>query len=228
MPFLKILKITIVLVLLGALCTVALEGCNALYKGPPSDHFDGLRFFNKEPDHTFTDMLKWLWEMETVIIEMDWWQEYILRSADVKITFVHAQHNSGRDPFRKNRTLWGGFIIGGSDGKIYFAGDTGYGQFLNSIKDRFAHFRLTIFPIGSYEKRWFMKTQHMNPDDAVKAHKLLESEQSIGIHFGTFLEHPEQLIDEHEKDLLAALNKYKVLESEFWILKFGEGRYVPK
>jgi L-ascorbate metabolism protein UlaG (beta-lactamase superfamily) len=49
-------------------------------------------------------------------------------------------------------------------------------------------------PIGSYEKRWFMKSQHMNPDDAVNAHMILDSSQSIGIHYGTFAEHPEHLL----------------------------------
>ena len=40
-----------------------------------------------------------------------------------------------------------------------------------------------------------MKNQHMNPDDAVMAHILLRSKQSVGIHFATFAEHPEQAID---------------------------------
>ncbi len=37
------------------LFTLILEGCGApLYKGPTSDHFDGRRFYNAEPDdHTF-------------------------------------------------------------------------------------------------------------------------------------------------------------------------------
>ena len=321
-----------------------------MYQGPVSDHFDGTRFFNEEHDHTFIDMFKWLWEMETVewpewindppqpkpvefvndgsvrvtyinhatiliqmdsiniltdpiwseraspvpwtgtkrirspgikmedlpsinlilishdhydhldiptlkelakrdqpqilvglgaktilesegialVHEMDWWQDYPIQSINMKITFVPALHNSGRILFGGNRTLWGGFVLEGKSGRVYFAGDTGYGQFLNALKERFSEFNLTIFPIGSYEKRWFMKTQHMNPDDAVKAHIFLNSKQSVGIHYGSFLEHPEQTIDNHETDLQAALIKYKVLESEFWILQFGEGRYVQE
>ena len=72
----------------------------------------------------------------------------------------------------------------GTSGRVYFAGDTGYGSFLDKIKERYPGFRLTIFPMGNYEKRWFMKNQHMNPDDAVRAHMLLGSQQSVGIHFG--------------------------------------------
>ena len=71
-----------------------------------------------------------------------------------------------------------------------------------------------------------MKTQHMNPDEAVRIHKMLQVEQSVGIHFGTFEEHPEQTIHAHEKDLKAALEKHHVPESEFCILKFGQGKDV--
>ena len=73
-----------------------------------------------------------------------------------------------------------------------------------------------------------MKNQHMNPDDAVKAHCLLGVEQSVGMHFGTFAEHPEQTIDAHEKDLSIALKKYGLRESAFWSLGFGEGRRVAE
>ena len=311
-----------------------------------SDHFDGQRFFNREPSHNLRDMLKWLWEMERVdwpdwiedpprqkppklvkkgelrvtyvnhgtvliqmdgqniltdpiwsryagpfpwfspkrirspgvefedlpridiilishdhydhldlptlkkltvrdrpwvlaglgvkrylkpelfkkVCEMDWWQEYIHTPSNLKITFVPALHQSGRSPFKNNRTLWGGFVIEGKSERVYFAGDTGFGAFLNDIKNRFQTFRLTIFPIGSYEKRWFMKNQHMNPEDAVRAHLLLKSEQSLGMHYATFREHPEQTIDAHEKDLSNALEQYGLAPERFWILKFGEGR----
>jgi hypothetical protein len=42
------------------------------------------------------------------------------------------------------------------------------------------------------------------------------------------LEHPEQAIDAHEKDLAVALKNYGEKESAFWVLKFGEGREVPQ
>lgn len=337
----KPVQITIVLICL-------LQGCS-YYQGPPSDHFDGSHFFNKEPGHTGHDFLKWIWEMETVewpewvddafqpppaahakegelrvtyvnhatvliqmdriniltdpvwseragplswmgpkrvrapgikiedlpvidvilishdhydhldiaslrqlnenhkpailvglgvkkrlksletkrIVELDWWQEYI-HSTGQKITFVPARHNSGRGIFDKNKTLWGGFVIEGSEGNVLFLGDTAFGEFLSGLNKAFAHFRLAILPIGSYEKRWFMKTQHLNPDDAVRVHDLLKIRKSVGIHFGTFKEHPEQTITAHEDDLRAALIAHGIPESEFWILKFGEGRNIPK
>ena len=54
----------------GALLTVLLFVVTpvwsaSLYTGPISDHFDGERFYNEVPDHTFGAMVKWLWEMKT-------------------------------------------------------------------------------------------------------------------------------------------------------------------
>ena len=326
-----------------------LNACSVPYKGPLTDHFDGSHFFNEEPDHSFTDMIKWIWEMETVtwpewiedpkhpppvkqvrkgglrvtyinhatiliqmdglniltdpiwsrragpfswagpkrirapgiqmkdlpeihyilishdhydhldlptlkklveqhepviltglgvrtllssrnipgVVEMDWWQTYYANVPNVRFNFVPSRHNSGRVPSRHNLTLWGGFVIESPAGEVYYAGDTAYGDFLDGIAQRFNRIRIALFPIGSYEKRWFMKTQHMNPDDAVRAHKMLGAHQSIGFHFGTFKEHPEQTIDAHEKDLNEALIHHGVPLSRFWILQFGEGRNVP-
>lgn len=161
------------------------------------------------------------------IQEMDWWHKYKLSLDSIIITFTPALHCSGRGFFDGNKTLWGGFVISNEFGNIYYAGDTGYGSFLDKLHQYFPEFRLTIFPIGSYEKRWFMKKQHMNPDDAVKAHILLNSKQSIGMHYATFLEHPEQTIDQHEKDLDAAIRSYNLSKEKFVILKFGEGMYIP-
>ena len=322
--------------------------CN-YYQGPPSDHFDGSHFFNKEPEHTFFEHIKWLWDMETVewpdwindppqpppvanikkgelrityinqattliqmdginiltdpiwseragpfswmgskrvrapgvkmedlpnidiilishdhydhldlptleklfkkhqpfvlvglgvkrrlesikqndIIELDWCKEYTY-STDTKITFVPSLHGSGRGLFSGNETLWGGFVIEGSSGRVLFMGDTGFGDFLTDIQKRYPNFQSAILPIENYEKRWFMKTEHMNPDDAVRVHKMLNVTKSVGIHFSTFKEHPEQAINAHEKDLQTALEKYNIQESDFWILKFGEGREVIK
>jgi hypothetical protein len=52
--------------------------------------------------------------------------------------------------------------------------------------------------------------------------------KSVGIHFGTFKEHPEQAIDAHERDLHIALEKYNIPESDFWVMRFGEGQEVIK
>ncbi|MCP4021795.1 MAG: hypothetical protein GY729_08125 [Desulfobacteraceae bacterium] len=343
----KILK-TIIKVWPAFLLILLIQGC-ASYQGQVSDHFDGNKFYNPEPDHTFFEHIKWMWEMETVewpdwiedsrqpappeqvknkalrvtyvnhatvliqmdginiltdpiwsnkagplswfgagrirapgikikdlpeihlilishdhydhldipslklivnkhqpiiiaglgvrqrlssinarqVVELDWWEDYDF-SKEIKVTFVPARHNSGRGFFDSNKTLWGGFVVQGNAGNLIFMGDTALGEFAGKIQKKYDGFRLAILPVGSYKKRWFMKNQHMNPDDAVRFHKMIKAKKSMGIHFATFKEHPEQTVDAHEKDLALAIKTHGLPTSDFWILKFGEGRDVPQ
>ena len=99
--------------------------------------------------------------------ELDWWQS--TEVAGLRITYVPAQHFSARTPFDRNRSLWGGFVI---------AGRRGHGLFRRRQRlvpafrrDRPAPSRridLALLPIGAYEPRWFMRTQHMDPGEAVR------------------------------------------------------------
>jgi L-ascorbate metabolism protein UlaG (beta-lactamase superfamily) len=164
------------------------------------------------------------------VAALDWWQAYDALPNGLKIVFVPARHGSGRGLFDRDKTLWGGFVITSAAGDIYFAGYTGYGDFFGDIRERFAPLRLTILPIGHYEPRWMMEPVHMTPDDAVRAHVLLKSRQSVGMHFGTFHGaggHNNETFDQHETDLRAALEQHAVPASEFRLLGFGEGKDLP-
>ena len=76
--------------------------------------------------------------------------------------------------------------------------------------------------IGAYEPRWFMKPMHMNPAEAVRAHRDLGAKQSIGMHFGTFQLTPEA-IDQPQADLTAR-SPEAVFRKEFVTLHEGETR----
>jgi len=45
---------------------------------------------------------------------------------------------------------------------------------------------LAAFPIGAYEPRWFMRTMHCDPAEAVEMHGLVGARVSVGLHSGTF------------------------------------------
>ena len=151
--------------------------------------------------------------------ELDWWQRAITPPMPITLTLAH--HFSARGPFDRNRALWGGFMIRVADRHIYFAGDTAYAPLFREIRDRLGAPDLSLLPIGAYEPRWFMRSVHMNPAEAVQAHLDLRSAQSIGMHFGTF-----QLTTEGINEPLAALEDARkarnVSELQFRTLGFGE------
>ena len=81
--------------------------------------------------------------------------------------------------------------------------------------------RLAILPIGAYEPRWFMKDQHMNPSDAVKALADCGAAQALAHHHGTF-QLTDEAIDAPVDALHAALDEGKIPREKFVALKPGQ------
>jgi L-ascorbate metabolism protein UlaG (beta-lactamase superfamily) len=154
--------------------------------------------------------------------DMDWWDEYIIHEK-VKVNFVPAIHWSGRYGLvGNNRTLWGGFVISTGKEQIYFSGDTAFsGDVFKKIADKFHNLKIALIPIGAYEPRWFMKTHHINPEEAVAIHKILGVKTSIAAHFGSFALSAEGE-GKPEQDLRSAMRKAKIGMDRFLILKHGE------
>jgi L-ascorbate metabolism protein UlaG (beta-lactamase superfamily) len=116
--------------------------------------------------------------------ELDWGDTLI--TAGCTVHGVPALHFSARTPFDRNRTLWCGFILETSRGRVYFAGDTAFGEHFAQIRERHGAPRLALLPIGAYDPRWFMSAVHMSPEDAIRAHQILGAKTSVAIHHGTF------------------------------------------
>jgi L-ascorbate metabolism protein UlaG (beta-lactamase superfamily) len=153
--------------------------------------------------------------------DLDWWEQMDL-SEKVKVQSVPAQHFSGRGSLDRDATLWCGYTINTTAGKIYFAGDTGYNEkTFKEIGDRCGGMRLSIIPIGAYKPRWFMSPIHTDPEEAVKIHLDVKSKVSIASHFGTF-PLADDAFDDPLKDLAMARTKHNVDEKEFVIMKEGE------
>jgi len=154
--------------------------------------------------------------------ELDWWDAVGVGDA-LTVTFVPAQHFSARGLFDRRKSLWGGFVIEAGGRRVYFGGDTGYSTHFADIRTRLGPPDVALLGIGSYEPRWFMRPVHMNPAEAVRAHRDLGARASIGMHFGTF-QLTAEAIDAPQAELKRALADSGVAESAFVTLHEGETR----
>ena len=157
------------------------------------------------------------------VTEGDWGDRVELGDG-VAATFAPAQHWSKRGFHDRNMALWSAFVLETPAGIVYFAGDTGYGtgDHFREIRRGFGSVRLALLPIGAYEPRWFMHSQHMNPEEAVKAHLELDSDLSVGIHHGT-VQLTDEAIDEPAAALARALQAHDVEPQRFRVLDPGAG-----
>ncbi|KAJ7329562.1 hypothetical protein JRQ81_015736 [Phrynocephalus forsythii] len=160
------------------------------------------------------------------VIELDWWGENCVPGHDaVTFVFTPAQHWSKRTAMDENRVLWGSWSVLGPWNRFFFAGDTGYCVAFEEIGKRYGPFDLAAIPIGAYEPRWFMKYQHVDPEEAVRIHIDTQAKKSVGIHWGTFALANEYYLDPPAK-LKEALDRYGLQTEDFFVLKHGESQDI--
>jgi L-ascorbate metabolism protein UlaG (beta-lactamase superfamily) len=157
--------------------------------------------------------------------DIDWWQTTSV-TPSLRVAGVPAQHWSARSLNDRRRTLWLGFVIVGSGGPIYFAGDTGFGEFLTTIRDRFAPFRFAILPIGPIRPASAMRPRHLSPRDAVHAFELLHASAAMSMHFGTFRQGGDS-DGEALDSLRVAIGDEGPCAQRFWALRNGQSWQVP-
>jgi L-ascorbate metabolism protein UlaG (beta-lactamase superfamily) len=156
------------------------------------------------------------------VVELAWWQTHEVPG--VKITLVPAHHWSMRVPWDRNKRLWGGFVYESSEGTTYHSGDTALSeQVFRSIQERCPKIDWAMLPIGAYEPRWFMKAQHMSPDDAGEAFELLQARTFCAMHWGTFKLTDEPL-DDPPKRIRAYFDERKLAPERLWVMDIGETR----
>ncbi|MCX4248018.1 MBL fold metallo-hydrolase [Paraliomyxa miuraensis] len=118
------------------------------------------------------------------VVEMDWWQEEEIEG--LRVTFVPSQHWSRRGLTDTNRSWWGGFVLERGGLRVYHSGDTAWFEGFAEIGERCGPIEVAMLPIGAYAPRWFMKYQHMDPNDAVRAFVALGARRFMAMHWGTF------------------------------------------
>ena len=138
---------------------------------------------------------------------------------------IHTEetlHWSARGLRDRRHALWASFVIETPAGRIYAVGDSGFGNgdTFRTIARRHPDIRLALLPIGAYEPRWFMGSQHMNPADAVEAFKLVGAKVALGHHWGTF-QLTTEAHDLPPRDLEAALAANDIPADRFQAVRPG-------
>jgi len=169
------------------------------------------------------DLLKKWGILAQQIIELDWWQEQSFHG--LNLLCVPAHHTSRRGAFKssRNQTLWAGWVVRQGERKLWFAGDIGMGNgdYYREIARREAPFDLVLLPIGSYLPGRYT-SQHISPRQAVHLHKLVQSKQSLAMHWGTFGDMTYERMEDPPHDLAQALIDQQVDSSAFKVPAHGE------
>ncbi|MGZ5592780.1 MAG: MBL fold metallo-hydrolase [Usitatibacter sp.] len=156
--------------------------------------------------------------------EHDWWQAR--DEGPLRITLVPVQHWSKRTLWDANKTLWGGWVVEGGGLRIIHTGDLGYSRDARDIGERLGPFDLALIPIGAYAPRWFMKTMHVDPAEALQVRSDLRARRAIGMHWGTFENLTDEPLDEPPAELAAKRAAAGLADDEFDVMKVGETRAI--
>ena len=151
---------------------------------------------------------------EAKIQEMDWWEETSYE--DLFLAFTPSRHFSGRGLTNRFSTLWGSWVIKGSQENIYFSGDSGYGSHFNAIGEKYGPFDFAMLECGQYNENW--KEIHMMPEETAQAGVDLNARVIMPIHWGAFTLAMHTWTDPVERVLV----KGKELGIPVFVPKIGE------
>lgn len=156
------------------------------------------------------------------VATMDW-GDRLEAAPGLHVFMEPAHHWSARATNDRNHALWGAFVIRAAGRSVYFAGDTGYGggRHFRRTAARHPSLDVALLPIGAYEPRWIMASNHMNPSDAVSAFRILRSGSALGYHWGTF-RLTDEGIDQPVHDLAAALRGAGIPNRRFTAMRPGQ------
>ncbi|WP_239616338.1 MBL fold metallo-hydrolase [Cohnella mopanensis] len=156
------------------------------------DHYDHLDYpsilkLKDKVGHFFVPygvsahLLRWGVAKEK-ITELNWWDETEFQGLTIALT--PSKHFSGRGLFNRDTTLWGGWVILGNKTRFFTSGDGGYDTHFEEIGKKYGPFDLALIEGGQYDRRW--SWVHMTPEEAVKAHRDVNGENMMLIHWGAF------------------------------------------
>lgn len=101
----------------------------------------------------------------------------------LKFIATPARHFTGR-MFKRNQTLWSGFVLQSSQYKLYLGGDSGYDSHFKEIGEKYGPFDLCVLECGQYNTYW--PYIHMFPEQTVQAAIDLRAKYLLPVHWSKF------------------------------------------
>ena len=156
--------------------------------------------------------------------ELDWHQGIDL--GGLSVTALPAIHWSRRGYSDVNKTLWMGVAMESAENRVYFSGDTGYGPVFAELGARYGPFDVAMVPIGAYLPEVIMKTNHVNPEEAIQLGLDLGAGVLLAHHWGTVVLTDEPPFEPPQR-FLAAGRAAGFDPAHLWVMRIGETRALP-
>lgn len=141
----------------------------------------------------------------------------------LRIHFEPALHWSARGLNDRRMALWCAFLIETPSANIYHVADTAFGDgaIFHALREKHTRVDLAILPIGAYAPRWFMRAQHVDPDESLAIFQIVGAECALAHHWGTFRLTDEPILEPVEK-LAAALARENIAPERFATKRPGQ------
>jgi L-ascorbate metabolism protein UlaG (beta-lactamase superfamily) len=159
-------------------------------------------------------------------VARDWGGQVAIRPG-ITVIVDRVHHWGSRWGKDRNRALWSGFTVTLPGGNLFFAGDTGPGDMTWPAEAaKHGPVRMALIPVGAFRPRQLMSGNHIGPQEAVQAFRLLGAAYALGVHWGTFQLTTEK-IDEPRTFLAAALARAGIAPDRFRTTEAGVQWDVP-
>ncbi|MFT4545513.1 MAG: L-ascorbate metabolism protein UlaG (beta-lactamase superfamily), partial [Bacteroidia bacterium] len=102
----------------------------------------------------------------------------------LKITYTPSRHFTGRGPFDRQKSLWGGWTFKTENHNIYWSGDGGYGEHFKEIGKRLGPFDHAFMENGQYHELW--RQIHLHPEESAQAAIDAQVKVATPVHWSGF------------------------------------------